>query len=156
MGRRRKPGNEMSAPATINRGPGAMKVHSEMPHCTTDTCGETGVVVLAGEPLCLGHFLQGCYQRLERFDPVVRGKRRNSAGTEGAPNVLEDLVKQVLIVCLQRENLSNRDRSRLLDILLWAGELQFLLRVPHGATTAENAYGMSVRSVPRGQSLSEK
>jgi hypothetical protein len=133
-----------------------MKVHSEMPDCTTDTCGETGVVVLAGEPLCLGHFLQGCYQRLERFDPVVRGKRRNSAGTEGAPNALEDLVKQVLIACLQRENLSNRDRSRLLDILLWAGELQFLLRVPHAAATEENAYGIKPRRVPRGQSLSEK
>jgi hypothetical protein len=155
MGRRRKSGNEMSATATINRGPGAMKAHSEMPHCTTDTCGETGVE-LAGQPLCLGHFLQECYQRLERFDPIVRGKRRNSTGTEGAPKVLEDLVKQVLIVCLQRKNLSNMDRSRLLDILLWAGELQFLLRVPHGATTEENAYGMSPRRVPRGQSLSGK
>lgn len=133
-----------------------MKVHSEMPHCTTETCGETGVVVLAGEPRCLGHFLQGCYQRLERFDPVVRGKRRNSAGTEGVTNALEDLVKQVLIVCLQRENLSNRDRSRLLDILLWAGELQFLLRVPHGISTQENAYGMGRRSVPAGRSLSGK
>jgi hypothetical protein len=127
-----------------------------MPHCTTEACEETGAVVLAGQPLCLGHFLQGCYERLERFDPVVRGKSRNRAGTEGAPNVLEDLVKQVLIVCLQRENLSNMDRSRLLDILLWAGELQFLLRIPLGVSTEEDVYGIRHRRVPAGRGLSGK
>jgi hypothetical protein len=133
-----------------------MNILSDMPHCTTETCGEAGVVVLAGQSLCLGHFFQGCYERLERFDPVVRGKTRDSEGIDGARKVLEDLVKQVLIVCLQREDLSNRDRSRLLDILLWAGELQFLLRIPHRALTGEHVYRQSPRRAPAGWSFSGK
>jgi hypothetical protein len=35
-----------------------------------------------------------------------------------------------LDISLQTENLNNLERSRLLDILLWAGELFLLLRAP--------------------------
>lgn len=131
-----------------------MSVLSEMPPCTMDTCGENGVVMLAGSPLCLEHFFQRCYGRLERLDPVVRGKSREDALNGGAPKMLEELVKQVLIVSLQHEKLSNLDRSRLLDILLWAGELQFALRVPRSVRAEQLVYGAGPRQVRAGRSLS--
>ena len=121
--------------------------------CTTITCAENGVVMLAGVTLCLEHFLQQCYGRLEGLDPAVRGKTREAAINDGAPKILEEVVKQVLIVCLQHNNLSNLDRSRLLDILLWAGELQLVLRVPRIISAEQMVYGVAQRRTQRGRGL---
>jgi hypothetical protein len=131
-----------------------MNATSEMPQCTA--CLENGVVALAGQALCLGHFFQGCYKRLEQLDPVVRGRLRECTTDAGASKALEEVAKQVLIVCLQHENLSNLDRSRLLDILLWSGELQFLLRVPRSVSYDGIAYGANRRRNPVTVSLSGK
>jgi hypothetical protein len=121
--------------------------------CTTITCEEHGVVMLAGATFCLEHFFQECYERLEGLDPVVRGKTREGAIHEAAPKVLEEVVKQVLMVCLQHQNLSNLDRSRLLDILLWAGELQLVLRVPRIISAEEMVYGAAQRRAHGGRGL---
>jgi hypothetical protein len=125
----------------------------ETAQCTSITCAENGVVMLAGVTLCLEHFFQQCYGRLEGIDPVVRGKTREAAINEDAPKILEELVKQVLIVCLQHQNLSNLDRSRLLDILLWAGELQLVLRVPRIISAEQMVYGVAQRRTQRGRGL---
>jgi hypothetical protein len=121
--------------------------------CTTITCAENGVVILAGVNLCLEHFFQQCYERLEGLDPVVRGKTREAAINDGAPKDLEEVVKQVLLVCLQHKHLSNLDRSRLLDILLWAGELQLVLRVPRIISAEEMVYGVAQRRAHGGRGL---
>jgi hypothetical protein len=124
-----------------------------MAQCTTITCAEDGVVMLAGAPLCLEHFFRECYERLEELDPVVRSKTREGAIKDGAPKALEEVVKQVLIVCLQHKNLSNLDRSRLLDILLWAGELQLVMRVPRIISAEEMVYGVAQRRAHGGRGL---
>ena len=43
---------------------------------------------------------------------------------------IEECSRKALDVSLQSENLSNLQRGRLLDVLLWAPELFLLLRVP--------------------------
>ncbi len=43
---------------------------------------------------------------------------------------IEECSRKALDVSLQSEDLSNLERGRLLDILLWAGELFLLLRAP--------------------------
>ena len=121
--------------------------------CTTITCAENGVVMLAGVTLCLEHFFQRCYGRLEGLDPVVRSETREDAIKDGAPKILEEVVKQVLIVCLQHKYLSNLDRSRLLDILLWAGELQLVLRVPRIIRAEEMVCGVTQRRAQGGRGL---
>jgi hypothetical protein len=124
-----------------------------MAQCTTITCAENGVVMLAGATLCLEHFFQQCYERLEGLDPAVRGKTREVAINDGAPKALEEVVKEALIVCLQHKNLSNVDRSRLLDILLWAGELQLVLRVPRIVSAEQMVYGVAQRRARGGRGL---
>ena len=121
--------------------------------CTTITCAEDGVVTLAGMALCMEHFFRECYEKLEKLDPLVRGKTREGAISDGAPKVLEEVVKQALMVCLQHKNLSNLDRSRLLDILLWAGELQLVLRVPRIISADEMVYGVAPRRAHGGRGL---
>ena len=142
----------MNATATRTREHGPMNAQGTA-QCTTITCAENGVVMLAGVTLCLEHFFQQCYGRLEVIDPVVRGKAREAAINDGAPKILEEVVKQVLIVCLQHKNLSNLHRSRLLDILLWAGELQLVLRVPRIIRAEEMVYGVTQRRAQGGRGL---
>jgi hypothetical protein len=43
---------------------------------------------------------------------------------------IEECSRKALDISLQSENLTNLERGRLLDILLWAGELFLLLRAP--------------------------
>jgi hypothetical protein len=43
---------------------------------------------------------------------------------------IEECSRKALDVSLQSEDLTNLQRGRLLDILLWAGELFLLLRAP--------------------------
>jgi len=43
---------------------------------------------------------------------------------------IEECSRKALDVSLHCKDLSNLERGRLLDILLWAGELFLLLRVP--------------------------
>jgi hypothetical protein len=45
---------------------------------------------------------------------------------------LEECSEQTLRICLSGRPLSNLERGRLLDILLWSGELYVLLRLPGG------------------------
>lgn len=46
---------------------------------------------------------------------------------------VEECSRKALDISLHSENLTNLQRGRLLDILLWAGELFVLLRAPRAA-----------------------
>jgi hypothetical protein len=99
-------------------------------NCRVGSCGGAAITTLDHQTLCLNHFLLRCYERLEGLDP--RG-RKFSAGPVDVVSMrafIEECSRKALDVSLQSENLSNLQRGRLLDILLWAGELFLLLRAP--------------------------
>jgi hypothetical protein len=52
---------------------------------------------------------------------------------------IEECSRKALDVSLHSNDLSNLERGRLLDILLWAGELFLLLRVPRFTFAASAA-----------------
>ena len=97
-------------------------------NCSVDRCAGAAVAFLAEQDLCLNHFLARCYDQLDRIDP--RSRRRPLLGSEQtwAREFVEECSSQALSVCLQNEKLSNLERGRLLDILLWAGELYAMVR----------------------------
>jgi hypothetical protein len=51
-------------------------------------------------------------------------------------------------VCLQSENLTNLERARLLDVLLWASELFLVLRAPR-VTLGDYAASPDTRGAKR-------
>ena len=108
-------------------------------NCSVDRCDGAAAAFLAQQALCLNHFLAHCYDELERIDP--RGRRRPLL--EGDPakarGFVEECSSQALSVCLQSESLSNLERGRLLDILLWAGELYEIVRPSAGYPFADFA-----------------
>jgi hypothetical protein len=107
--------------------------------CKVDSCGSAAVTTLDHQAFCLNHFLLRCYEKLEVLDP--RGRQLSSETVDLAPmrSFIEECSRKALDVSLQSENLSNLQRGRLLDILLWAGELFVLLRAPRATLAPSTA-----------------
>ena len=107
-------------------------------NCCEDACGCAAITSLDQQAFCLNHFLCRCYERLEEVDPRSRKFREEPVDTAGLRAFIEECSRKALDVSLQSEDLSNLQRGRLLDILLWAGELFLLLRAPR-ITPAESS-----------------
>ena len=105
--------------------------------CSMGSCGSAAITTLDRQPLCLNHFLLRCYERLEGLDPRGRKFTAEPLDLVSMRAFVEECSRKALDVSLQSENLSNLQRGRLLDILLWAGELFLLLRAPR-LTLAES------------------
>ena len=101
-------------------------------HCCLDRCECTATAVLAEQALCLSHFVRRCYEQLERLDPRSRKGGVDDRELGWMRAALDECSEQTLRICLSGKPLNNLERGRLLDILLWAGELYVLLRLPGG------------------------
>lgn len=102
---------------------------SESKICAMDFCESAGAASLAQQDFCVDHFIELCYQNLQRIDP--RGDTgRLSVDLPALRGFIEECSRRALEVALHCEDLDNLQRGRLLDILLWAGELFLLLRAP--------------------------
>src|SRR5260370_39010466 len=92
--------------------------------CATSGCSGPSVVTLGKQDYCREHFIQTCYEHLEecggkfkerdQADELVCDARRRS---------LQEIVDQSTAVSLTHGDLMNLERSQLLDIVLWAGDL---------------------------------
>ena len=98
--------------------------------CGERSCGRTSVASLNQQDLCLEHFLFSCYEELERLDPRGRAFTSQPVDLASMRAFIEECSRKALDISLHSENLNNLERGRLLDILLWAGELFLLLRAP--------------------------
>jgi hypothetical protein len=96
--------------------------------CSMGACNSASVTSLADQNLCLNHFLSRSYELLERIDP--RGRKREPSACDMAHTraFIEECSRKALDVSLQAQQITNLERGRLLDILLWAGELFVLHR----------------------------
>ena len=92
--------------------------------CALPDCQRAAVALLEGRSLCLDHFFSRCYTALADFDQY-----RDNARVDREQNrsrlrdFLEECSAQALNISLRVQNMSNLQRARLLDVLLWAGEL---------------------------------
>lgn len=106
-------------------------------NCRMGSCGCTPITTLDRQAFCLNHFLSRCYEKLESLDPRGRKFSDEPVDLASMRAFVEECSRKALDVSLQSKNLSNLQRGRLLDILLWAGELFLLLRAPR-LTLAES------------------
>jgi hypothetical protein len=120
-----------------SRGLGQMDTNLLRGNCCEHACGCPAITSLDQKNYCLNHFLQRCYERLEEVDPRNRKFREGPLDLAAMRAFIEECSRKALDVSLQTGDLSNLERGRLLDILLWAGELFLLLRAPR-VTLAES------------------
>jgi hypothetical protein len=109
---------------------GAMGPMSRKRNCSAISCGSSSVISLDQQDFCLDHFLHHCYQKLEAVDPRNRKAHSAPMSVASLRAFIEECSRKALDLSLHSENLTNLQRGRLLDILLWAGELFVLLRAP--------------------------
>ena len=98
--------------------------------CAVDFCEGAGVASLAQQDFCLNHFIDLCYENLQRIDPRGQRTGRLPLDLPALRAFIEECSRRALDVALHCEDIDNLQRGRLLDILLWAGELFLLLRAP--------------------------
>jgi hypothetical protein len=113
-----------------SRGLGQMDTNLVHRNCCENACDCAAITSLDQKDYCLNHFLRRCYERLEEVDPRNRKFREGPLDLAALRAFIEECSRRALDVSLQTENLNNLERGRLLDILLWAGELFLLLRAP--------------------------
>jgi hypothetical protein len=109
---------------------GAMSKMFEDRICAVDFCEGAAVASLAQQEFCLDHFIELCYENLQRIDPRGQKLDRMPLDLASLRAFIEECSRRALDVALHYEDISNLQRGRLLDILLWAGELFLLLRAP--------------------------
>jgi hypothetical protein len=117
-------------------------------NCRVGSCGRAAITSLDRQALCLNHFLLRCYDRLEGLDPRGRKFSIEPVNLASMRAFVEECSRKALDVSLQAQDLSNLQRGRLLDILLWAGELFLLLRAPR--LTLAESMASSEASFPEG------
>src|SRR5258708_14820852 len=99
-------------------------------NCRVGSCSGAAVATLDHQALCLDHFLSSCYEKLESLEPRGRKFSAEHVDIASMRAFIEECSRKALDISLHSQSLTNLQRGRLLDILLWAGELFLLLRAP--------------------------
>jgi hypothetical protein len=119
---------------------GANSANGSAKTCSMESCGEPAVAVLAKQALCMDHFVIQCYERFDEANPFA-GKDPGRAHELAARMAgVEECSQQALRVCLSEKKLTNLERARLMDILLWAGELYIAARQREGTAAPDLAW----------------
>lgn len=113
-----------------SRGVGSVDTKLAVRSCSEGACHSAAATSLDQQALCLNHFLLRCYARLEAVDPRGQKSCEERVDLAAMRAFIEECSLRALEVSLRRANLTNLERARLLDILLWASELFLILRAP--------------------------
>lgn len=93
--------------------------------CDTAECSQHAVCWIDFRFLCVGHLVSHCYDRLEECERAG-GTHRAASDEEKSPAssaFLGDCPAKIASLLITHTGLENIERARLLDILLWANEL---------------------------------
>ena len=102
--------------------------------CAVDFCEGAAVAYLAQQNFCLNHFIDLCYENLQRIDPRGQKHGRMPLDLASLRAFVEECSHRTLEVALHCETIDNLQRGRLLDIFAARPhELFLLLRVPSRA-----------------------
>ena len=108
--------------------------------CRETACRSAAATSLDQQDLCLNHFLLRCYAGLEAVDPRGQKSHEKRVDLAAMRAFIEECSHKALEVSLHSESLTNLERARLLDILLWASELFLVLRAPRVISEAPSVF----------------
>jgi hypothetical protein len=97
-------------------------------NCNMDSCQNAAVASLAQQDLCLNHFLTRCYEHLDRLDAQRRAPAVDALDLARTTTFVEECSRRAFDVSFRCPEITNLQRGRILDILLWAGDLFIALR----------------------------
>src|SRR5215467_2575965 len=108
--------------------------------CQRKDCSQKVVTTFRAEPFCLEHFCSQCYQLLENIDRHSWKESVRYVSIEQAL-LADECARRAIDICLSSDYLNNLDRARLLDILLWCGDVSGAFRpeMPGGHASENRA-----------------
>ncbi len=96
--------------------------------CSAPGCPQPAMAKLEGRSLCPAHFIVTSYHRLEESAERLRDPTFSGTTSEALRDFTEECIRQSADISQTAESLDNLSRARLLDILLWAAEINTRLR----------------------------
>lgn len=94
--------------------------------CDSAECSQQAVAWIDFRLLCVGHLVSHCYDRLEEYERAgsVRRTESEDGKTHHSSDFLDNCPAKIASLLVTHVGLENIERARLLDILLWANELE--------------------------------
>lgn len=96
--------------------------------CSEPRCNLPAKAVIELRRVCLTHFLEACYQRLDELSKNTRDWSYGGPAWESARRITNECAQKAADYSQLESGLSNLERARLLDITLQAAELGRRLR----------------------------
>jgi hypothetical protein len=112
----------------IHRAKGDQSAMQYAESCSRANCPERVATTLGDKRYCFDHFCSRCYQLLEQVSGSTPYAEPEAAQFAEDLIALDECASRALEIAIGRLPLSNLDRARLLDILLWSGDLGNAMR----------------------------
>ncbi len=117
--------------------------------CHRSGCSRPVTTTFRQEALCLDHFCSRSYEILHALDKRNQLNPSSQTTTAEQLQIADECARRTLDICMSKMLLNNLDRARLLDILLWCGDVVSSRNV--AALPAELPGRYEERPHPRGQ-----
>ena len=91
--------------------------------CDRRGCSRPVTTTLYEEALCLDHFCSRSYEMLNAMDRRNRLNAASLSPTADQIKMADECARRTLDICMSKMLLNNLERARLLDILLWCGDV---------------------------------
>jgi len=91
--------------------------------CNRRGCARPVITTFCKEALCLDHFCSRSYEFLNGTDERGQLSMASNSPTTEQIQTADECARRTLDICMSKMLLNNLERARLLDILLWCGDL---------------------------------
>ncbi len=91
--------------------------------CNRRGCARLVITTFCKEALCLDHFCSSSYEFLNGTDERGQLSTASNLPTTEQIQTADECARRTLDICMSKMLLNNLERARLLDILLWCGDL---------------------------------
>ena len=91
--------------------------------CHRSGCSRPVTTTFRQEALCLDHFCSRSYEILHALDKHNQLNATARPATAEQLQIADECARKTLDICMSKMLLNNLERARLLDILLWCGDI---------------------------------
>jgi hypothetical protein len=91
--------------------------------CHRSGCPRPVITTFRQEALCLDHFCSRSYEILHALDQHSQLHATARPAAAEQLQIADECARRTLDICMSKMLLNNLERARLLDILLWCGDV---------------------------------
>ena len=111
--------------------------------CHRSGCSRPVSTTFCQEALCLDHFCSRSYEILRALDKHNQLNATSRPATAEQLQIADECARRTLDICMSKMLLNNLERARLLDILLWCGDVVSPKNVASSRAGLRGRYGKS-------------